>query len=67
MMHEEIIATSLLLICWFLATIFSEYRLSINLGIFISIGVFLALLFDLVLLPVLLQVRLIGWSTSDDF
>ncbi len=54
---RPITITTLLLIGGFLVMIFSDYMPIIYLGIFVSLNVFLALAYDLVLLPALLLVK----------
>ena len=51
---KPITITTLLLIGGFLVMVFSNYIPIIYLGIFVSINVFLALVYDLILLPALL-------------
>ena len=52
---RSIILTTVLLIAGFIAMIFSGYLPIVYLGIFVSINVLLALLFDILLLPFLLR------------
>ncbi|MCU0461850.1 MAG: MMPL family transporter [Bacteroidales bacterium] len=54
---KPIIATSLLLIGGFIVMIFSSYRPIAFMGVFISVNVLLALLYDIILLPSLLLYR----------
>ncbi|HRZ42958.1 MAG TPA: MMPL family transporter [Bacteroidales bacterium] len=54
---RPLVITSLLLMAGFLVLAFSDYRPLIFLGVFISLNLLLALLFDLILVPVLLHSR----------
>jgi predicted RND superfamily exporter protein len=54
---KPIIATSLLLIGGFIVMVFSSYRPIAFMGVFISVNVLLALLYDIILLPSLLLYR----------
>jgi uncharacterized protein len=52
---SPLVATSTLLICGFLMLAMSSYRPIIFLGVFISLNIFLALFYDLILLPAILM------------
>lgn len=52
---KPLVATSTLLICGFLMLAMSSYRPIVFLGVFISLNIFLALFYDLVLLPAILM------------
>ncbi len=54
---KPLLVTTLLLVSGFIVLAFSSYRPLIFLGLFLSLNLLLALLFDLILLPALLRFR----------
>jgi uncharacterized protein len=54
---KPLIITTLLLICGFLMLVFSSYKPLVFLGVFISLNMLLALVYDLVVLPAVMHWR----------